>query len=68
MTKAEKQCSGKIKSSLKYSSRSSFDAESSMLNDWGYTKKDLFLCLKEIETKLNDSGITMFSKGRGIGL
>ena len=46
---------GKIKASLKYSSRSSFDAESSMLNDWGYTKKDLFLCLKEIENKLNNS-------------
>ena len=46
---------GKIKASLKYSSRSSFDAESSMLSDWGYTKKDLFLCLKDIETKLNDS-------------
>ena len=43
---------GKIKASLKYSSRSSFDAESSMLNDWGYTKKDLFLCLKEIENKI----------------
>ena len=46
---------GKIKASLKYSSRSSFDAGSSMLNDWGYTKKDLFLCLKEIENKLNNS-------------
>ena len=46
---------GKIKASLKYSSRSSFDAESSMLSDWGYMKKDLFLCLKDIETKLNDS-------------
>lgn len=46
---------GKIKALLKYSSRSSFDAESSMLNDWGYTKKDLFLCLKDIEAKLHDS-------------
>lgn len=45
----------KIKALLKYSSRSSFDAESSMLNDWGYTKKDLFLCLKDIEAKLHDS-------------
>lgn len=46
---------GKIKALLKYSSRSSFDAESSMLNDWEYTKKDLFLCLKDIEAKLHDS-------------
>lgn len=46
---------GKIKTSLKYASRSNFDAESSMLDDWGYTKKDLFLCLKNIENKLNDS-------------
>lgn len=46
---------GKIKALLKYSSRSSFDAESNMLNDWGYTKKDLFLCLKDIEAKLHDS-------------
>ena len=46
---------GKMKILLKYSNRSSFDTESNMLHDWGYTKKDLFLCLKDIESKLNDS-------------
>lgn len=46
---------GKMKTLLKYSNRSSFDIESNMLHDWGYTKKDLFLCLKDIESKLNDS-------------
>lgn len=46
---------GKMKTLLKYSNRSSFDIESNMLHDWSYTKKDLFLCLKDIESKLNDS-------------
>ena len=44
-----------LKSLLGYSSRSSFNVESTMLLDWKSTKKELFLCLENISKVLHDS-------------
>lgn len=44
-----------VKLLLGYSTRSSFDAESTMLADWKTIKKDLFVCLENIFDMLYDS-------------
>lgn len=47
-----------LKSSLGYSSRSSFEVESTMLADWKSTKKELFTCLENISNVLHDSDMS----------
>ncbi len=42
-----------IKKKLGYSTRSSFMVENTLLDDWGYSKNDIFLCLEKISMVLH---------------